>query len=147
MLITFAEEFSLPVADVYAYFRTPRDWPRLYGSFGEVKDCGGGWFAVPIRGFPFPLVAKVTSDVPLESVRWSFKGFWAGEGHVSFLPIPGGVSIQGYERISPRPLLWLAPLVERLFLEERFRKVWETGWRRLRRQAAGGNSHVRRDSP
>jgi len=42
----------------------------------------------------------------------------------------------GYEQVSPRALFWLAPLAERLFLEARFRKVWESGWRRLRRQAA-----------
>ena len=30
-----------------------------------------------------------------------------------------------------------APLAERLFLEARFREVWKSGWRRLRRQAAG----------
>jgi len=142
VLITFTEQFDLPVSEVYPYFRSPRDWPRLYGSFGEVQDRGDGWFAVPLRGFPFPLVAKVTSDEPFKLVRWSFRGFWSGEGQVSFAPTTGGVSIQGYERISPRPLLWLAPVVERLFLEKRFRRVWETGWRRLRRQRAPSSTEA-----
>jgi hypothetical protein len=56
---------------------------------------------------------------------------------VEFMPMSGGVSIRGHERVSPRGLFWLAPIAERLFLEARFREVWESGWRRLRRQAAG----------
>ncbi|HLA78689.1 MAG TPA: SRPBCC family protein [Vicinamibacteria bacterium] len=140
MLIEFSEEFDLPVADVYPYFRTPRDWQRLYGAFGDVGDRGDGWYAVPLRGFPFPLVARVTSDEPLRSVRWEFRGFWRGEGEVRFTPTPGGVAIQGYERITIRHLPWLAPLVERLLLESKFRKVWDSGWRRLRRQAAAGRA-------
>lgn len=137
MLIKFDEAFELPVEDVYPYFRTPRDWPRLYGAFGEVQDRGGGWYAVPLRRFPFPLVARVTRDEPLRAVRWEFGGSWRGEGEVRFTPTAGGVAVQGHEAITLRPLGWLAPLVERLFLESRFTKVWESGWRRLRRQAAG----------
>jgi len=29
MLIKLDEEFELPVDEVYPYFRTPKDWPRL----------------------------------------------------------------------------------------------------------------------
>jgi len=136
MLIRFAEELDLPVEEVYPYFRTAQDWPRLYGAFGEVVDRGDGWYAVPLRRFPFPLVARVTRDEPLECVRWEFGGAWRGDGEVRFTPTASGVAVQGYEEITLRPLGWLAPLVERLFLESRFTKVWESGWRRLRRQAA-----------
>jgi hypothetical protein len=45
------------------------------------------------------------------------------------------ISQAAAERISPRALFWLAPLAERLFLEARLRKVWESGWRRLRQRA------------
>ncbi len=138
MLIEFNEEFDLPVEVVYPYFRTPRDWPRLYGTFGEVEDRGDGWCAVPLRAFPFPLVARVTLDEPRRQVRWEFRGFWRGEGEVRFAATPGGVAVQGYERISIRPLPGLSPIVERLFLESKFKKVWESGWRRLRRLAADG---------
>jgi len=137
MLIKFDEELELPVNDVYPYFRTPKDWPRLYGAFGEVEDRGDGWYAVPLRRFPFPLVARVTRDEPRSAVRWEFGGSWRGEGEVRFTPTARGVAVQGYEDITLRPLRWIAPIVERLFLEPRFRKVWESGWRRLRRQAAG----------
>lgn len=136
MLIEFAEEFDLPVDEVYPYFRTPRDWPRLYGSFGEVQDRGEGWYAVPLRGFPFPLVAKVTCDQPNEAVAWTFRGFWSGQGQVAFEPSERGVVVRGHERISLRYLPLLGRLLERLVLERRFRRVWESGWRRLRRQHA-----------
>ena len=58
MIIRFQHEFSLPVEEVYSYFQTPADWSRLYGLAGDVKDLGGGWYAVPLKRFPFPLVAK-----------------------------------------------------------------------------------------
>ena len=137
MLIEFDEEVDLPVEDVYPYFRSPLDWPRLYGAFGEVEDRGQGWYAVPLRGFPFPLVARGTKDEPLKSVQWTFEGVGRGEGQVSFAPRSRGVAILGFERISPQLPLGLGSLVERLFLAKRFEKVWESGWRRLRRQAAG----------
>ena len=143
MLIQFDHEFDLTVEEAYSYFRTPRDWPRLFGSFGEVEDGGQGWYAVPLRRFPFPLVAKITRDEPLRCVEWEFKGFWRGEGQVCFVRRDGGVAIRGFERISARPLGWLAPLVEPVLLERRFRRVWEAGWRRLRREAASrtGRGH------
>jgi hypothetical protein len=136
MRVEFDEEFGLPVEEVYPYFRSPADWPRLFGAFGQVKDRGEGWHSVPLRGFPFPLVTRITRDEPLNLVHWEFKGLWGGEGHVAFTPTSRGTVIRGFEQISPRPLLFLAPLAERLFLARRFERVWESGWRRLRRQAA-----------
>jgi len=144
MRIEFDETIDLPVEEVYPYFRSPVDWPRLYGAFGEVEDRGDGWYAVPLARIPFPLVAKVTTDEPLERVRWTFKGFWKGEGEVNFVRTERGVALRGFETISPRPLLFLAPLVERLFLDRRFRAVWESGWRRLRRQASDPVGRARR---
>jgi hypothetical protein len=135
MLIEFDEHFDLRAEEVYPYFRSPRNWPRLYGSFGDVEDRGGGWFAVPLRGFPFPLVAKMTRDEPNRRVSWTFKGFWRGTGDIAFVPTSGGVTIRGYERISVRLLACASSIAERLFLERRFRQVWAYGWRRLRKQA------------
>ena len=132
MLIEFDEELELPVEAVYPYFRSPTDWPRLYGAFGEVRDRGEGWYAVPLRRFPFPLVARITRDEPLRCVEWELGGFWRGEGRVFFVPTTLGVTVRGHERISAGPP-WLAALAERL-LEQRFRAVWASGWRRLRRQ-------------
>jgi hypothetical protein len=138
MRIDFDERFALPVAEVFGYFATPADWGRLYGFVGG-RDLGDGWFAVGLAGFPFPLVAKNTVCVPNELVRWTFRGFWRGEGEVRFTAEPGGVRVEGFEAIGPRWLPLLSPLVERLFLEKRFRAIWALGWRRLRkREAAPG---------
>jgi uncharacterized membrane protein len=136
MILRFHEGFDLPVEEVYGYFRTPADWTRLYGIFGEVKDRGDGWFAVPLKSFPFPLVAKITEDEPMKRVRWIFRGFWRGTGEVRFAERPDGVTVEGYEEIAVRPLGLLSSLVERLLLERRFRAIWAHGWRRLRRGAA-----------
>lgn len=134
MIIRFKHEFSLPVEEVYSYFQTPADWVRLYGLAGEVKDLGEGWYAVPLRKFPFPLVAKNTVQRPNELVRWIFRGFWRGRGEVRFAKRPEGVIVEGYEEIAVRWLFFISPLIEYLFLERGFRSIWEIGWHRLRKR-------------
>lgn len=134
MIITFKQKFSLPVEEVYAYFQTPADWVRLYGLAGDVKDLGEGWYAVPLKKFPFPLVAKNTAQKPNELVHWVFRGFWRGRGEVRFTKRTDGVVVEGYEEISVRWLFLLSPLLERFFLESRFHSIWEIGWSRLRKR-------------
>jgi hypothetical protein len=142
MKIEFEERFDVPVERAYEYFRVPTNWPRLFPAFAEVRDLGDGWHAVPFKGFPFPLVTRITRDEPLRCVEWEFEGFWRGDARVTFEPVDGGVVIRGYEEVSPHRLSVLAPVVERLFLEQRFRRVWESGWSRLRRQATASGDHV-----
>ena len=132
MRVDFNETFDLPVDQLYGYFKTPADWPRLYGAFGDVQDRGEGWYAVPMKGSPFPLVAKIVVNQPGECVSWIFRGFWRGAGEVRFVEGPTGVTVEGFEDIAVRPLWFLSPVVERAFLERRFRSVWNHGWRRLR---------------
>lgn len=84
MRIEFCESFHLPVEEVYEYLRSAADWPRLYGSYGEVIDYGDGWLGVPIKSFSFPLVARAIKNVPCELVRWELGRFWCGEGEVRF---------------------------------------------------------------
>lgn len=132
MIIRFRETFDRPVEEVFSYFRTPRDWVRLYGLAGTVEDRGDGWVAVPLQSFPFPLVAKTTEAAPNEFVRWVFRGFWRGDGEARFSRVDDQTLVEGYERISIR---WMGPLsagVERGLLEQRFRSIWSLGWRRLR---------------
>ena len=62
MIIRFNEHFKLPAAEVYSYFHTPADWSRLYGLAGDSKDLGDGWYAIALKHFPFPLVAKNTDQ-------------------------------------------------------------------------------------
>ena len=134
MIIEFNERFRLPVSEVYSYFKTPADWTRLYGLAGDPKDLGDGWFAIALKGFPFPLVAMNTVQKPNEMVRWVFRGFWRGEGEVRFVDTPEGVLVEGFERISVKYLFFLSPLFERLFLERSFRAIWGIGWHRLRKR-------------
>jgi hypothetical protein len=104
MRIEFREQFTLPVEEIFGFFRTPADWVRLYGMFGEVETRGDGWYAVPLQGFPFPLVARVTDSVENRLVHWTFRGFWRGEGEVRFESTPDGTRVDGFEEISVR---WL----------------------------------------
>jgi hypothetical protein len=135
MRIDFDERFALSAAEVYAYFETPRDWTRLYGLMGEVADLGGGWYSVPLKRFPFPLVAQNTSVDPGHLVRWRFRGFWRGRAEIRFTESNDGLRVVGFEEVSVRYLGFLSPLVEKLLLERTFNGIWNSGWRRLRRQA------------
>lgn len=137
MIIRFDERFALPVEEIHSYFQTQADWIRLYGFAGRVEDRGDGWFAVPLQSFPFPLVAKITALEPNARVHWTFRGFWRGDGEVRFSVTDGRTRVEGFERISIRCLSVLSPLVEKPFLESRFRALWERGWRRLRKREAG----------
>jgi len=134
MIIKFKHAFSLRVEEVYSYFQTPAQWVQLYGLAGEVKDLGEGWYAVPLKKFPFPLVAKTTVQIPNELVQWIFRGFWRGRGEVRFTKCPERVIVEGYEEIAVRWLFFLSPLIEYLFLERVFRSIWEIGWHRLRKR-------------
>ena len=136
MIIRFKHEFSLPVEEVYSYFQTPADWTRLYGLAGNARDLGGGWYAVPLKWFPFPLVARNTELRANELARWVFRGFWRGRGEVRFTENPNGVIVEGYEEIAVRWLFFLSPLIESLFLERSFHSIWEIGWHRLRKREA-----------
>jgi hypothetical protein len=136
MIIRFNEQFNLAAAEVYSYFHTPADWTRLYGLAGDSKDLGDGWYAIALKHFPFPLVAKNTDQEANKVVRWVFRGFWRGRGEVRFVETTNGVIVEGFEEIAVQWLFFFSPLVERLFLERRFRAIWEIGWHRLRKREA-----------
>ena len=138
MIIQFKQQFTLPIEEIFSYFRTPADWTRLFGIAGEVKNLGDGWFAIPLKSFPLPLVAKNTIVEPDKRVHWKFGGFWRGEGEVIFEELNDQVTIEGYENISVRWLFFLSPIVEKLFLERQFQGIWELGWRRLRKAESTG---------
>ena len=142
MIIRFRETFTLPAAAVHGYFRTPADWVRLYGFAGRVEDRGDGWYAVPLRSFPFPLVARITDDDPPRRVRWRFRGFWRGDGEVCIQEITGGIVVEGHEDISIRWLGVFSPIVERPLLERQFRRIWQLGWDRLRRHEPAARAPV-----
>jgi len=132
MRIEFSEFIPRPVEQVFGFFETPADWVRLYGLAGEVEDRGHGWYAVPLQRFPFPLVARVTALEPLRLVQWQLGGFWRGSGELRFTSGPGGVQLDGYEEVSARWLPGVSWILERLFMEREFRRIWSLGWARLR---------------
>jgi hypothetical protein len=144
MRIEFSEFVPRPVEEVFSYFRSPADWVRLYGLVGEVEVRREGWCAVPLQRSPFPLVARVTALEPLRLVRWEFGGFWRGTGEARFTPRPDGVQVDGYEEISARWLPGLSRLLEKLFMEREFRRIWSLGWRRL--GSTGSDLTASRDS-
>jgi hypothetical protein len=134
MRIEFKETFRLPLEEVFSYFRSPHDWVRLYGFAGEVNEYGDGWFGVPLKRFPFPLVAKVTRLDPNRHVRWVFKGFWHGDGEVTIEREGDAVVVKGYEDISMPWVPGLSSFIEKRFLEREFQRIWQVGWRRLRKR-------------
>jgi hypothetical protein len=142
VIIRFNERFSLPLEEVYTYFETPADWARLFGFAGTAKELEDGWYEVPLKRFPFPLVARYTEHEPRSSARWVFRGFWRGRGEVRFSRADGDTIVEGFEEISVRPLFFLSPLAERLLLERGFRAVWAVGWHRLREREAAQSRPV-----
>ena len=140
MIVRFRHEFDLPLAKVYSYFQTPGDWNRFFGLASPARDLGDGWFAVPLKRFPFPLVARNIEQRPQELVRWVFRGFWRGRGEARFIKTGRGCVIEGYEEVAIRWMFFLSPVAERLFLRRRFRAVWDVGWHRLRKQEAAGRT-------
>jgi hypothetical protein len=133
--IEFCEEIPLPPAEIYRYLRSPRDWVELYGSFGEVEARGEGWYAVPLRRWPFPLVARVTEQVAERRVAWELTGFWTGHGEIVLEPSGQGTLVSGQETVRIPRLLGIGRMLERRIFEARFRAIWDSGWRRLRRMA------------
>lgn len=138
MRVEFDEFFRLPVEEVDRYFRTPADWTGLYGFAGATRERGGGWYAVNLARFPFPLVAKNTHREPNRCTRWVFRGFWRGEGEVLLEPEGDGVRVRGFEEISIRWLFGLSRFVERGFMRREFERIWSIGWHRLRKRADAG---------
>jgi len=132
MMIRFSKSFMLPVETVFDYFASPDGWVRLYGFGGAAHALGDGWYEVPLKRFPFPLVARVVSRDENTRVSWIYRGFWRGEGEAHFVQRNGTTHCSGMEILSIRWLFIASRIVERLFLEQRFRAIWELGWRRLR---------------
>jgi hypothetical protein len=130
--LTFKEKFKVPANEVFSYFSSPKEWVRLFGTHKLPKDLGGGWYSVPLRYFPIPLVAKNVAVEKNKKVRWIFRGFWRGVGEVEFKSLSDGVSVEGFEYISPHGLWAAASLTERMFMDKEFHRIWNGGWKRIR---------------
>jgi hypothetical protein len=139
MHFEFDETIPLPPGAVYDDFKTPQDWVRLFGAFGEVTDRGGGWFAVPMRRSPFPLVARMTVTEPDTRAAWDLRGFWKGDGEIRLEAVGDGTRLTGHETVNIPRLMGIGSLLVKR-IEPRFVAVWESGWKRLRRTARTGEA-------
>ena len=129
MYVSFKEKFNLPIEAIFPYFETPSDWSSLYGAMRPAKVLKNGWHSIPLKKFPFPLVAKNVELRREQKVRWIFGGFWRGVGEVNFSREGGETVIEGYEYICPYGLWVLSPLVEERFMEKEFKRIWDLGKR------------------
>lgn len=76
MYLSFREEFDLPISIIFPYFKSPSEWAKLYGMVKPTKVLEDDWHAIPLKMFPFPLVAKNVEYHHEKNVRWIFGGFW-----------------------------------------------------------------------
>jgi len=66
MLVEFDEEFELPVKDVYPYFKSPVDWPRLFKALGNaVFETGNEVVIMPDSADPLSAIIK--GDIELQA--------------------------------------------------------------------------------
>jgi hypothetical protein len=131
--LQFREEFTLPAHQIFRYFATPADWATLYGVSGDTKVKGDGWYAVPLKRFPFPLVARNVEAQPDRLVRWMFGGFWRGVGEVRLTESGDITVVEGFEYITAHGLWLLATRFEERFMNTEFERIWSLGWDRIRR--------------
>ncbi|MFA9565875.1 MAG: SRPBCC family protein [Acidimicrobiales bacterium] len=133
MRLDFDEHLPVPPEAVFDYFRSPADWPRLYGAFGEVRDLGHGWVAVPLAGEYPDLEARLTSLELDRHAAWDLRGTFAGRGRVDLTPDGEGTRVTGFEEVDVAGL-------DDPETEERIRSgfaaIWQSGWDRLRDAAA-----------
>ena len=132
MRLEFDVVTDLTPAQVYDFFWTPHNWPRLFTAFDEATNYKDGWVRVPIRRSPFSLTAKVTKTKHNTHVAWKLHGFWEGRGEINLQDLQDGTRITGFEKVRPPRLLGWGGMLER-WAEPRFAEVWESGWRRIRR--------------
>jgi hypothetical protein len=69
MYLSFEEEFDIPVNRIFPYFESPSEWGKLYGVVKPPKVMKNDWHAIPVKKFPFPLMAKNVEYHHEKSVR------------------------------------------------------------------------------
>ncbi len=133
MYLSFREEFDLPISKIFPYFKSPSEWAKLYGVVRPTKILKDDWYAVPLKMFPFPLMAKNVEFHHDKKVRWIFGGFWRGIGEVNFYNKNNNTIVEGFEYITPHGFWLMSSLFEKYFMEKEFERIWKLGWIRIRR--------------
>lgn len=133
MYLSFKEEFDLPVSIIFPYFESPLEWGKLFGIVEPSKVLENDWYAISLKKFPFPLMAKNIERRHEKSVRWIFGGFWRGVGEVNFYSKNCKTFVEGFEYITPHGLWLISSLFEKHFMEKEFERIWNLGWKRIRK--------------
>jgi hypothetical protein len=137
MYLHFREQFDLPIKKIFPYFESPSEWAKLYGVVKPTKILKDHWHAIPLKKFPFPLLAKNVEYHHEKSVRWIFGKFWRGVGEVNFYSKNNKAIVEGFEYITPHGVWLISSLLEKHFMEEEFTKIWNLGWKRIRKNEKG----------
>ncbi len=132
MRIDFDEEVPVPPEVVFDYLRAPTEWPRLYGAYGEVRDLGKGWYAVPLAGSRSDLEARLTHLELDRLVAWELRGEYPGKAEVKLAHCEEGTRITGFEEIDVMETLDADEVAE---LCRAFEAIWQKGWDSLRASA------------
>lgn len=135
MRIVFDEQVPVPPEVVFEYMRSPTEWPRLYGAFGEVTDLGGGWYRIPLAGGPPHLEARPTALVENQHAAWDLRGTFAGKGKVNLEPVEGGTRVTGFEEVE---VAGVSDPEHLAVIASGFEAIWQTGWERLRGMTPSG---------
>ena len=133
MYLSFREEFDLPISIIFPYFKSPSEWAKLYGVVKPTKVLEDDWHAIPLKIFPFPLLAKNVEYHHEKKVRWIFGGFWRGVGEVNFYSENNKTIVEGFEYITPHGLWFVSSLFEKHIMEKEFERIWNLGWKRIRK--------------
>lgn len=136
MYIAFHREFELPAEKVFSFFKTPTDWMSLFGKVSGARKLKNGWEKIPLKRFPFPLVAKMIEVEENKRVRYVFGGFWRGIAEIHFVYQNGKTSVSGFEYITPHGLWIFASCAEKMFMKKEFERIWNLGWKRLDKLAS-----------
>ncbi len=133
MYLHFREEFDLPINKIFPYFKSPSEWAKLYGAMKPTRTLNDSWHAVPLKMFPFPLIAKNVEYHHEKNVRWIFGGFWRGVGEVNFYTKNNKTIVEGFEYITAHGFWIFSSLFEKMFMQKEFEKIWNLGWKRIRK--------------
>jgi len=133
MYLSFREEFDLPISIIFPYFKSPSEWAKLYGVVKPTKVLEDDWHAIPLKMFPFPLVAKNVEYHHEKNVRWIFGGFWRGVGEVNFHSKNNKTIVEGFEYITPHGLWLMSSIFDKYFMKKEFERIWNLGWKRIRK--------------
>jgi len=107
-LLSASITVNKPIAEVYAFWKNPANYPQFISSLESVQVTGEGrshWKVKAPIGLTVEWDAKVVNDVPNELIAWeSLDGDVHNTGTVRFRPAAGnrGTEIQLETQVKPK---------------------------------------------